>query len=373
MKLYLEWLSKHLLLEEFIPKKATDELWQAYFSVSESIFLEFRPNARVPDRDASRRRLSATSPLYNVQRTIVLDESRAPVALMSIAFDTELSPSYEHDRHMCQVNIGVPNTIRRQRIAVSLLKVLLDTAESLKKNTVQAEVDNTIGKAFCKSLNGDRVHEETQHRMYMEEVNWQIAEEWLAKGKEKFPDTRFEFFADCPDAVIDEFCKTYTEIINERPTGEMDQTIITTPESRRIEEQNMKKKGIEWYTMISREGNEEISALTDLMHNLKEPHKITQYFTGVSAKHRRKGLAKRIKAEMLVVIKRLFPDVEYITTTMAPNNRPMQAINAQLGFKSRRTSHVYQWALPDLRRQVNERLSASKKRRKKDCQMDSPL
>ncbi|MBU0995152.1 MAG: GNAT family N-acetyltransferase [Proteobacteria bacterium] len=373
MKLNLEWLSIDLLLEEFIPREATDELWQAYFNLSESIFLEFNPNARVPNREASKRLLSATSPLYKVQRTIVFDEIRTPVAFLSISYDTELSPSYEHDQHLCQVNVRIAKAFRRKGIALYLLKILLDTVAFLEKDTVQAEVENKVGKAFCKSLNGELVHEETQHRMYMEDVNWEIVEEWLAKGKEKFPDTTYELFRDCPDTDIEAFCETYTEIINERPTGEMEQTIITTPESRRVEEQNMKKKGIDWYTMISREKNGEISALTDLMHNLKEPHKIIQYFTGVSAKHRRKGLAKRIKAEMLIVIKKLFPDVEYITTTMAPNNRPMMAINEQLGFKSRKTTDMYQWALPDLLKLVDDHLSSTKKKRNKDCQKDSPL
>ncbi|MEZ4568023.1 MAG: GNAT family protein [Desulfobacterales bacterium] len=192
-----------------------------------------------------------------------------------------------------------------------------------------------------------------------------------AKGRKKFPDTTFEFFQDCPAADIDAFCRTYTEIINERPTGDMQQTIITTPQSRRIEEENLKKKGVQWYTLISREKNGDISAMTDIMYHPREPHKITQYFTGVSARHRRKGLAKRLKAEMLYLMREKFPQVDYITTTMAPDNRPMQAINAKLGFKLRKTDYVYQWTLTDLEGQVT-RLQSAKRRRKRDCQTGSP-
>ena len=363
MKRYMEWLSTHMILEAFNPREAVDELWQAHFALSEAIFLESRPNARLPNRDAAKRLMSATSPLYTVQRTLVFDEARTPVAFMSLAYDTELSPSYAHDAHICQINLRVAAPFRRKGIALCLLNILLDRAADLGKDTIQAEVEHPVGKDFCSALKGELVHEETRHRMYMEEANWEIAEEWIKKGKEKFPDTTFEFFRECPDADIAAFCDTYTEIINERPTGEMEQTIITTPESRRVEEQNMKKKGIEWYTMISRESNGEISALTDFMYNPKEPHKIVQYFTGVSGKHRRKGLAKRIKAEMLFKIQRQFPDVEYITTTMAPNNAPMMAINEQLGFKSRQTTDMYQWALPDLRQQVIGRLDALREKR----------
>ena len=370
MKLNLSWLSVDLFIQDFDPKTAPDELWPAFFSLSEAVFREFNPGSRLPDREVTRRRLLATNPLYTVNRNLVFDGQRNTVAFTHIAYDTELSPSYEHDRHIGQIYIRVASNWRRKRVASALLNILLDSAEAMGKDTIQIEADNIAGKSFCRSLKGEMVHQEVQHRLYMEEANQQTAAQWLAAGRKKFPDTQFILFRDCPDDIIDAFCRTYTEIINQRPTGEMEQTIVTLPESRRIEEQNMKKRGIEWYTLISRENNGEISGLTDIMFHPREPHKLVQYFTGVSARHRRKGLAKRLKAEMLVVIKEHFPDVEYITTTMAPDNRPMQSINAQLGFKSRKSTHMYQWALPDLRYQVNERLRKPFRIRKTDGQRD---
>jgi RimJ/RimL family protein N-acetyltransferase len=372
MKLYFEWISKELSYVPFIPEEASEELWAAYFTVSESVFREFNPKSRLPDRSMTKRRLSVASPLYATQRMIIFDESRTPVAAVSFSYDTERSPSYELDRNVCYINILIDKTFRRKRIATGLLKELLNTARQMKKNTIVAEVENITGRKFCEAFNGEIVHNEDQHRLYMEDVNWDVIGEWQAKGRKKFPDTTFDFFRDCSDADIEVFCRTYTEIINERPTGDMQQTIITTPESRKIEEQNMRKKGVEWYTLISREKDGDISGMTDIMFHPKEPHKIVQYFTGVSAKHRRKGLAKRLKSEMLHVIKEKFPDAEYIKTTMAPDNRPMQAINAQMGFKSRKKSYVYQWELPDLNKRVEQRLSL-KKRRKKNCQTDFPV
>ena len=372
MELYLSWLSANLYIQAFDPKTAPDELWRAFIILSEAVFREFNPDSRLPDREVTRRRLLTTNPLYTVNRSLVFDGGRNTVAFTHIAYDTELSPSYEHDRHIGQIHIRVAANWRRKRVATALLNILLDSAEGMGKDTIQIEADNTDGKAFCRSLKGEMVHKEVQHRLYMEEASQQTAAEWLAAGRKKFPDTRFILFRDCPDDIIDAFCRTYTEIINQRPTGEMEQTIVTLPESRRIEEQNMKKRGIQWYTLISRENSGEISGLTDIMYNPREPHRIVQYFTGVSIRHRRKGLAKRLKAEMLAVIKEHFPDVEYITTTMAPDNRPMQSINAQLGFKSRKSTHMYQWALPDLRHQVNERLRKPFRRRKTDGQKDCP-
>ncbi len=356
MKSHLKWLSNDLFLKEFNPGQAPGALWRAYFRLTESIFREFNPDSRLPDREATRRRLCAASPLYAVQRSLVFDNARTPVAFSYIAYDTEQSPSFAHDGHLCQVHIRVAEPFRRRRIATTILNVLVDIAEELDKTIIQAEVDNSTGRKFCRSLQGEMAHKEVQHRLYLDEVRWPTVEAWLSAGRKKFPDTEFVFFADCPEADLENFCRTYTEIINQRPTGEMEQTIVTTPESRRIEEQDMKKRGVAWYTLISREIGGDISGLTDIMYHPREPHKLIQYFTGVSARHRRKGLAKRLKAEMLTIITKQFPDVEYITTTMAPNNRPMLSINAQLGFRSRKTTYMYQWTLQNLRRQVNQRL-----------------
>jgi RimJ/RimL family protein N-acetyltransferase len=95
------------------------------------------------------------------------------------------------------------------------------------------------------------------------------------------------------------------------------------------------------------------------MYNPQEPYRIHQYFTGVLARYRRRGLAKRLKAEMLKFVRERFPDAEYITTTTASDNKPMQAINRQLGFMPKKTYDMFRWAVQDLKRRVDKVLSTS--------------
>lgn len=147
------------------------------------------------------------------------------------------------------------------------------------------------------------------------------------------------------------------EIINQRPTGDILEDLVTTPESRRIEECNFSRRKIEWHTMISREPDGRLSALTDIMYNPRDPHRVHQYFTGVLGKYRGRGLAKRLKAEMLLYIRDRFPEAEMVTTTTAKENQPMRAINKQLGFEPRKTLSMFQWALQDLGRRVNRMLA----------------
>jgi RimJ/RimL family protein N-acetyltransferase len=353
----LSGLPRMFSLVEFIPKEAPEDLWEAYFTLSETISNEFNKKGRLPDRDVVRRLFLTPNPFYSVKRWMVFDKAERAIAFASISYDTAISPDYESNKHLCQIHISVVPAYRRKKIATNLLKHLVETARLLEKTTIVAEADNPLGLEFRKHLRGELVHEEIQYRLYMEDVDWQLVDKWLQRGRTKHWDTKIEFFRECPENDIEEFSRVYTEIINQRPTGAIEQELITTPESRRIEERNLKKRGIEWYTMISREHDGHISGLTDIMYNPEEPHRVNQYFTGVSVKYRRRGLAKRLKAEMLAVIKNKFPDVEYITTSTARTNRPMRSINKELGFQPTKTCLMFRWPLRDLGEQTDGILS----------------
>jgi RimJ/RimL family protein N-acetyltransferase len=269
-----------------------------------------------------------------------------------------LSPDYETSSHICHIHIEVAPSYRRKKIATFVLKQMIENASAMEKDIVTADAVNSMSLEFCKYFGGELVHQEVQHRSYLEDVDWQLVDDWREKGRSRFPRTTFDSFQECPEKDIDEFCKIYTEIINQRPVGDIQEELITTPESRRVEEHNFKKRGIEWHTMISREHDGQLSGMTDIMYNPQEPYKIHQYFTGVLGRYRRRGLAKRLKAEMLMYIKERFPEAEYITTTVAKENKPMRAINKQLGFMPQKTCTMFRWNLQDLDRRVDEVLSA---------------
>ena len=354
-------ISEVFSLEEFIPKSANENLWEAYFNLSETVFREFNQRGRLPNREALRMRLSASNPLYTVKRWILLDAAKTALGLATISYDTELSPDYETGSRTCQMQMTVAPAYRRRKIATGLLHHLIKIAGELEKDVVRADADNITGVEFCRYFKGELIHKEVEHQLYVEDVSWQMIDEWLLKGKTRFPDTIVESFEECPDDKIDEFCSVYTEIINQRPVGDIQEELVTTPESRRIEERNFKKREIEWHTMISREKDGYISAMTDIMYNPQEPYKIHQYFTGVLSKYRRRGLAKRLKAEMLKYISQKFPEAEYVTTTTAIENKPMRAINKQLGFVPKKTCNMYRWMLQDLERRANRVLSANRR------------
>jgi GNAT superfamily N-acetyltransferase len=348
---------KSYSLVEFIPKEAADDLWQAYYGLSEGVFREFNAGYRLPDRMAVRRRFLAPSPLFRIRRWLLFDKDGSHMAFAALAHDTEMSPDYKSNRQLCQFRVNITPAYRRKHIGTQLVDFLCDIADSVEKSIVFAEADNPLAVEFCRGLKGEDVHEEVQHRLRMGDIDWQLVESWLKKGGTKTHDVSIEFFQDCPESDLKEFTRAYTEIINQRPTGKMERALITTPESRRIEERNLKRKGIEWYTVMSREHDGKISGMTDIMYNPDEPYRINQYFTGVLEKYRRRELSKRLKAEMLMIIRDRFPEAEYIRTSTAKKNPPMRTVNRKLGFVPHKLVGVYQWHLWELRRRVREILA----------------
>ena len=357
MELKVKGIPASFELAHFIPLQASGEVWEAYFTLSEMIFREWDQRGHLPDRAIVKRQISTVSPLFTVQRWLLLDDRFSAVAAAWMSYDTALSPDYESSMDMCQMHISVAPAYRRKKIATHMLKHMIDEAVREGKNRVRAEVDNPLALDFCRHLHGKKVHQEMQHRLYMRDVDWQFVAAWLEKAKAKSPGTTVEFFKECPESDLEEFCSIYTEIINQRPIGDMKQELITTPESRRIEERTLLSRGINWYTMISREQDGHMSGLTDIMHNPDEPYRIIQYFTGILSKHRRKSLAKRLKGEMLTYIAKHFPDVEYITTSTAQDNLPMRTINKQLGFLPQKTSFIFRWEIGALEHLVDGTLA----------------
>jgi GNAT superfamily N-acetyltransferase len=96
------------------------------------------------------------------------------------------------------------------------------------------------------------------------------------------------------------------------------------------------------HTILTREPDGVISAITDTSWAPHRPTIIEQRFTGVRPDARGRGLGKWIKAAMLAHVHHLHPQAEWVTTENAGSNAPMLAINKQLGFKEFRAATEYQ-------------------------------
>jgi GNAT superfamily N-acetyltransferase len=96
------------------------------------------------------------------------------------------------------------------------------------------------------------------------------------------------------------------------------------------------------HTLLTREPDGEISSITDTNWAPYRPTIFEQQFTGVLPSARGRGLGKWIKAAMLLHLRALHPEAEWVSTENAGSNAPMLAINKKLGFRQYRAGTEYQ-------------------------------
>ena len=85
-----------------------------------------------------------------------------------------------------------------------------------------------------------------------------------------------------------------------------------------------------------------------------QPDLAWQWDTGVHPDHRNLGLGRWLKAEMIERTVRDFPAVERVDTFNAGSNRPMLAINIEMGYEAVHEQSIWQGDLATVR----ERLGA---------------
>src|SRR5438093_2105 len=98
------------------------------------------------------------------------------------------------------------------------------------------------------------------------------------------------------------------------------------------------------HNVITWEPDGSISGMTDITWAAYRRTLIEQQFTGVRPDARGRGLGKWIKAAMVLHVRDLYPDAEWIVTGNAGTNAPMLKINRTMGFKPYRTHVDYQVA-----------------------------
>jgi len=99
---------------------------------------------------------------------------------------------------------------------------------------------------------------------------------------------------------------------------------------------------------MTREPDGVISGMTDVNWAPYRRTLIEQQFTGVLPAARGRGIGKWIKAAMLLHVRELYPDAEWVVTGNAHSNAPMLKINRTMGFKAYRTGVEYQMTRDEL-------------------------
>jgi GNAT superfamily N-acetyltransferase len=253
-------------------------------------------------------------------------------------------------KHQCNLfNFELLSQYRRKRVGTKLLETVLEFAMKYDTSLIIIQTSEEDGKQFAKRIGAQEASVEGENRLDMTKLNWDMLNDWAKEGPLRSPDSKLEFFEDCPEDIIEDYCLIYTEVMNQAPRDELEVgDMIETPERRRMAEKHNKTNNRPWLTAITREPNGDISGLTEVFYIPSMDPLIFQDLTGVQEKYRGSGKGKWLKAIMLLEVKKRFSTVNTVVTMNATTNAPMLSINDRLGFKLHKEISAIQMKTEDL-------------------------
>ena len=339
-------------IEEFNPLQCSREDWQLFHEYRRIRHEETSPDdPLMPDEVAEKSlQMQMDHPDFEAHLFVIRDASiNKRIGTLFYGVVRETSPSYEGNKHLIQYEIVLLPEYRRKGIGTRALKMIYDFAIENEKSLVISGSNENDGKAFLKAIGAQIALSGVENRLYYDDVDWKMVEEWAKEGSDRSPETKLGFFYSIPEEIIEPYSKIYTETLNQQPLGELDvNDIIFTPESLRESEKRRSELGRTHLTYITVEPDGEISGLTEMVYIPERENMIEQLLTGVKQEHRGRGLGKWLKAVMLLRIKEEFPDVNIVTTGNATTNAPMLSINDRLGFKVHKEGITGQMKTEDL-------------------------
>ncbi|MHA1963707.1 MAG: GNAT family N-acetyltransferase [Candidatus Thorarchaeota archaeon] len=345
-------------LRPFDPFKATEEEWKIFHEYRYKRYPEALPGDPITADDVVEKSLRFIREeeyieTHSVHQKGVSDEW---IGLVRVSVMKETSPSYEENKHFCYVyNVALLTPYRGKGIAKQLLAVVLEFAKRYKRRIIIADTSEEDGKKFIKKLKAEEAISGVENRLDLTKLDWDMVEEWATEGQVRSPESKLEFFQDCPDDIIEAYCKIYSEVGNQAPRENLDVgDFVITPELRRTYEKYQKDVDVTWLTAFTREPNGDISGMTEVLYRPSKDPLITQELTGVSDKYRGAGKGKWLKAIMLQEVRKRFPTVTTVVTGNATTNAPMLSINERLGFKVHRESITAQMKTEDLENYLAE-------------------
>ena len=254
------------------------------------------------------------------------------------------TPEYESNKQFFDASIFVDPKHRRQRIATSWFPLVAQVMDQHACTVLNLYSELDSGHEFLKWIGAEPKLTEIENRLKLADVDWDMVERWAAEGAARSPQTKLEIYdGKIPESKWGEFAPQYSALVNTIPWEEMDHGQITiTPDQMREYYAQLEMRGELQHSVVAREADGSISGITDIDWAPYRRTIIHQQLTGVHPKARGRGLGKWIKAAMLLRIRELYPDAQWIATDNAGSNAPMLAINHQLGFRQYRVGTQYQ-------------------------------
>lgn len=238
---------------------------------------------------------------------------------------------------------GVLKQQRRRGAGRALFAHLHDFMVGRGKSLASIKVVFPDGHHFLSAVGAQAKFRSLENHLALSEVRWEQIRSWQDRVESAGFPLRWEIHAPrVPLARLAQLMTPFSRLINEQPLGELEMPPIRY-ELAAFESwyRELDVRGGEHYLVLLNAAHE-VAAVCDANWDARVPARVHQSFTAVAAPWRGQGMAKAVKAAMLLLVRERRPEVTTFTTSNAQSNGPMLSINQRLGFRLHREECTYQ-------------------------------
>jgi GNAT superfamily N-acetyltransferase len=335
------------------PMTADRRFWTRFHEIRRLRHMESRPDDPVqPDHDVEAKMKKPDT--FDSQHYFEVSRNGVMLGWFHGSAVTPKNPEYETNKHLLWADGYVRPDERRKGIGSRGLSVIADLMDRVGATVVGFSARQDSGHSFLGWLPAEQKLTDIESRLHLPEVDWEMVERWVEEGAKRSPQTRVEIYDDgIPVEMWADYSAQRSALLNTIPFESLEiGDIVITPERIREWYERMALTGEVAHELLAREQDGVISAMTDVSWAPYRPTHIEQQFTGVLPSARGRGLGKWIKAAMLLHVRKLHADAEWIITENAQSNDPMLNINRRLGFRETRRSTEYQMGRDQLEKRI---------------------
>jgi mycothiol synthase len=328
---------------------ADEDFWRRYHEFRRARQSDERPDDPVRPDEQEELRMKHESP-FQAQHHFELSRDGLMLSWFGCQTVTPESPEYATNKHLLWAGFYVRREHRRMGLGTSWLPVLAAVMDRHGCTTASLGAEEESGHAFLKWTGAEARLTGAENRLKVADLDWEMVRRWVKEGEGRSPSTKLEIYdGPLPESMWEEFAPQFSTMLNTIPMENLDVgDIVVTPDLMRVEYERDELAGNAVHLALTREPDGTISAISDVSWAPYRPKIVHQRFTGVLPSARGRGLGKWIKAAMLLHLKELYPDFQWVATDNAGSNAPMLAINNKLGFKQYRAATEYQITLDRL-------------------------
>jgi mycothiol synthase len=325
------------------PEKADRDFWSRYHELRRVRHMESRPGDPLRPDEVDEKQLKRKDP-FEVEHRYEISRGGTMLSMFRGDAIKPGTPEYETNKHLYWADIYVRPDQRRRGIGSAWLPLIVELMEGLGATILGVGTEEESGHAFLEWIGAEAKFTGAENRLNLDVVDWDMVRRWADEGPLRSPGTKLEIYdGPMPESMWDEFAPQLSALLNTIPFENLDHgEIVVTPDHIRDYDERMAMAGEVMHTILTREPDGVVSGVTDTRWAPYSRTIIHQGFTGVRPEARGRGIGKWIKAAMLLRMRELYPDAQWVSTENAGSNAPMLAINKKLGFRQHRAGTEYQ-------------------------------